>query len=300
MSGAGPAAALLQGGRLHLQHGPIDLICHAEGPDPDARDLAFAAAAHRFDGLLQALVDELPDLRRPLAPDSAAPRGPVARRMHRAALPHCATFVTPMIAVAGSVADEVLAAMRAATPLARAFVNNGGDIALHLAPGTRYAAAIAGLDGADLGRIAIGAGDRIGGIATSGARGRSLSLGIADSVTVLARSAAAADVAATLIANAVDLPGHPAILRAPADDMQPDSDLGARLVTRHVPKLSPADRATALVGGQARAQAMLDAGLIDGAALFVQGAQALAGHGFETHALTGRHARAERKDHAET
>ena len=65
------------------------------------------------------------------------------------------------------------------------------------------------------------------GIATSGRHGRSFSLGIADAVTVLARTASQADAAATVIANAVDLPGHPAIVRCPAQDLQPDSDLGA-------------------------------------------------------------------------
>ena len=64
------------------------------------------------------------------------------------------------------------------------------------------------------------------GIATSGWRGRSFSLGIADAVTVLADRAAAADAAATIIANAVDLPGHPAIVRVPACELAPDSDLG--------------------------------------------------------------------------
>ena len=84
----------------------------------------------------------------------------------------------------------------------------------------------------------IEADDPARGIATSGRHGRSFSLGIADAVTVLARTAAQADAAATIIANAVDLPGHPAILRCPAHDLQPDSDLGARLVTRDVGDLS--------------------------------------------------------------
>ena len=60
------------------------------------------------------------------------------------------------------------------------------------------------------------------GIATSGWRGRSFSLGIADAVTVLAATAAEADAAATVIANAVDLPGHPAIdTRAGAASSRP-------------------------------------------------------------------------------
>ena len=60
-------------------------------------------------------------------------------------------------------------------------------------------------------------------------------------VTVLADTAACADVAATLIANAVDLPGHGAITRAPARTLFPDSDLGAIPVTTDVGALSAAE-----------------------------------------------------------
>jgi len=266
-------AALLDGGRrLHLQHGPIDLIVGAEGRDAAARSHAFAAAARCFDGLLEALVAELPLLRAQVAPDTPAPRGPVAARMLAAVRAHSAdTFVTPMAAVAGAVADEVLAAMTARVPLSRAYVNNGGDIALHLTGAGRFTAAMAGLDGAGLGRIAIGAGDGIGGMATSGAGGRSLSLGIADSVTALGASAAAADAAATLIANAVDLPGHPGSRRAPARDLDPDSDLGRRPAVVGVPALGASEVDRALAAGAARAGAMLGRGLIAGAALFLQG-----------------------------
>ncbi len=117
----------------------------------------------------------------------------------------------------------------------------------------------------------IDADDPTRGIATSGRHGRSFSLGIADAVTVLARTAAQADAAATIIANAVDLPGHPAIVRCPAQDLQPDSDLGARLVTRDVGELSAREIAAALEAGAACARKLLAAGLIDGAALRLQG-----------------------------
>jgi ApbE superfamily uncharacterized protein (UPF0280 family) len=265
----GPQAALLPDGRLHLHHGPIDLVIMAEAQSEAATRTAFRAARHRFASVLDELVPELPLLRAPLG---ALPVGQIAQRMHRA----CGTvaqgdFITPMAAVAGSVADEVLAAMLAATPLTRAYVNNGGDIALHLAPGAAYRAAIAGLDGQLAGRITIRAGDGIGGIATSGQGGRSLSLGIASSVTVLACNAATADAAATLIANAVDLPDHPAITRQPACDAWPDSDLGARPVVTHVAPLAPADIARALLQGAARAQAMTATGAIAAAALVLQG-----------------------------
>ncbi|MCB1461339.1 MAG: UPF0280 family protein [Nitratireductor sp.] len=268
-----PVAAYLDGGkRLHLQHGPIDLIIGVDAPDDHQRQEAFRAAAMRFDGLLEGLVGELGYLRAQLLPDTPNPADPVARRMAMAARPFCGRhFLTSMIAVAGAVADEILHAMRAATPLTRAYVNNGGDIALHLAAGSHYTAAIASHDGLDLGRARLSAGDGIGGIATSGVYGRSHSLGIADSVTVLATDAAAADVAATLIANQVDLPDHPAIARARASELSPDSDLGDRLVVTCVNPLDPDDRARALHAGAEAARKMLDAGQIAGAAMFLQG-----------------------------
>ena len=261
-------AILADGRRRHFQHGPIDLIVEAFGA-PDRVAAAYAMAWTRFRTILAELVDELAMLRAPLG--KATPRGVVARRMRAACAPHRAVFVTPMAAVAGAVADEVLEAMTAAAPLDKAYVNNGGDIAIHLAPGESFRTGIVtlgetpALDG--FATIAPG----IGGIATSGWRGRSLSLGIADSVTVLARTAAQADVAATLIANAVDV-DDPAVRRAPADELDPDSDLGERPVTVAVGPLAAPAVATALGRGLAVAEAMAGRGAIAAALLSLRGA----------------------------
>jgi hypothetical protein len=153
--------------------------------------------------------------------------------------------------------------------LARAYVNNGGDIALHLGPGETFS--IGMVDRPDrpnlFGRATIGAADRVRGVATSGWRGRSFSLGVADAVTVLAGSAALADAAATLIANAVDIPGHPAIERAPACDLDPQSDLGDRRVTVAVGSLAPREIDRALAAGAAEAELWQGLGLIEAAAL---------------------------------
>ncbi len=284
MTGSGPTAALLgDGSRLHLQHGPIDLVIGAEGN----RAAAFAAATARFQTLLTELVAELPLLRQRVGPVLQSPalqspvlQGVVARRMHRACARHGRVmFVTPMAAVAGAVADEVLAAMvKAAAPL-RAYVNNGGDIAVHLTVGQVFTVAIAGLNNRPLGRVTLRAADRARGLATSGQGGRSLSMGIADAVTVLGRNGAEADVAATLIANAVDLPGHAAVHRVPACKVQPDSDLGDRLVVVSVGDLSPAAVSRALNRGLAAAEAMRVQGMIDGAALFLRGQSRILGGG---------------------
>jgi ApbE superfamily uncharacterized protein (UPF0280 family) len=188
-------------------------------------------------------------------------------------------FITPMAAVAGSVAEEILGAMLGAARLDRAYVNNGGDIALHLTDGEQFTVGL--MDRPDrhglLRRMIIDADDPIRGVATSGRHGRSFSLGIADAVTVLARTASQADAAATIIANAVDLPGHPAIVRCPANELQPDSDLGARLVTRNVGRLSDHEIEDALESGAARARQLLTAGLIEGAALRLLGETVVVG-----------------------
>ena len=90
--------------------------------------------------ILDELCAELPLLRARSTPTSPRPQGVVARRMAAAVAPfHAERFVTPMAAVAGAVAEEILAAMTEAAPLARAYVNNGGDIALHLAPDETFA-----------------------------------------------------------------------------------------------------------------------------------------------------------------
>lgn len=270
-----PQAACLAGDRLHLHHGPIDLIIGADG----AREAAFAAAQARFETVLCELVDELPLLRTPMMPGAPRPSGAIAQRMDAAVRPISDAYVTRMAAVAGSVADEILSAMKPST-LQRAYVNNGGDISVFLGKDQDFKMVMQDHKGQDLGRIAITCDDGIGGIATSGRHGRSHSLGIADSVTVLARTAAKADVAATLIANAVDLPGHPAITRTPAHTLDPDTDLGDMPVVTDCTSLSQAEIARALNAGLTRARALQSAGAIHGAALFLQTHTRLIGDAF--------------------
>ena len=271
----------LSGGRWHFHHGPIDCVIGADG-EPAVLAQSLEAAWTRFQGVLTELVAELTLLRTNLAPEPGhelAVQGPIARRMVAACRPYAALglFITPMAAVAGSVAQELIASfMRPG--VRRAYVNNGGDIALHLAPGESFDvglvidrdadpdAAVRGIDG----HFRIEAGSGVRGVATSGWRGRSLSLGIADSVTVLAASAAMADAAATMIANAVNV-DDVRIVRAAANAVRDDSDLGELPVTVDVPALEPGAVARALAAGARVAERELAAGRIAGAALCLQG-----------------------------
>ena len=283
MSGSA-ARRPLADGRWHFQHGPIDLVIACEGSEADCR-AALEHAWTRFQGILDELSPQLPTLRSPVPgartsgqADRIARQesviGAVATAMVDACSPYgerFGLFITPMAAVAGSVADEVARAFRR-PGIERAYVNNGGDIALCLTPGRHFDVGIVaniGWPGVD-GRFRIEAGSPVRGIATSGWRGRSFSLGIADSVTVLARTGAVADAAATMIANQVDVDSS-AVRRRPASALRDDSDLGDRLVTVAVEALAPAEIENALAKGAAFAETLRQRGLIDAAALWLCG-----------------------------
>jgi ApbE superfamily uncharacterized protein (UPF0280 family) len=278
-SPSGAQRRRLPDGRWHFHHGPIDCIIGAEGA-PLTVAAALEQAWLRFAGVLDELVGELALLRTDLSTPQAAalrPQGVIAQRMLAACREQALSgrFITAMAAVAGSVAQELIAYFHHPS-ITRAYVNNGGDIALHLQGAAVFdvglvaiAQPLMGVPELD-GRFRVTADSPVRGIATSGWRGRSFSLGIADSVTVLAHSAAQADAAATIIANAVDVE-DPRILRRPADSLRDDSDLGSRPVTCEVPHLSARQVEQALKAGAQEAQAQIAAGRVIAVALCLQG-----------------------------
>lgn len=277
MAGMQAQRAQLSDGRWHFQHGPIDIIIGAEG-NTFALKEAHSQAWECFKTVLQELVQELPALRRPL--QGACPvYGPIAKRMWSACQPYQANFITPMAAVAGSVAQELLR-YYTAPGIKRAWINNGGDIAIHLAANESVRVGLysnlARFNAQQLqngitfdGQFEVHSTSPVRGVATSGWRGRSFSLGIADSVTVLAATAAQADAAATVIANAVNI-NDSRIIRRPACELKDDSDLGVTQVTVDVPPLEADLVDQALAAGLARALALRAQGLICSAILVCQ------------------------------
>jgi ApbE superfamily uncharacterized protein (UPF0280 family) len=279
----GPTSHELPQGRRHFQHGPIDIIAYAEG-DPSSVAQAHETAWHRFGQILPELVQELADLRKPVQ-GAGTFKGPIAQSMWQACKDcliesDVGAFLTPMAAVAGSVAQD-LSACYQAVGIKRAWVNKGGDIALHLTEDTAVSIGLF----ADLARLdeqqllsgiqtdavfEVKYGMGIRGVATSGWRGRSFSFGIADSVTVFAASASQADAAATMIANAVNV-ADARIVRQPANTVKDDSDLGQQLVTVSVPKLSQYEIDEALEAGLKKAHVLKQNGLICACVLSCQG-----------------------------
>jgi ApbE superfamily uncharacterized protein (UPF0280 family) len=279
----GPTSQQLSQGRRHFQHGPIDIIAYAEG-DPSSVARAHEAAWLRFGKILPELVDELAELRQPVR-GAGGLKGPIAQSMWQACKAcliesDADAFLTPMAAVAGSVAQD-LSLCYQVSGIRRAWINNGGDIALHLTEDTAVSIGlfadlarldeqqlIAGVQTDAVFKVEYGMG--IAGVATSGWRGRSFSLGIADSVTVFAASASQADASATMIANAVNVTDA-RIKRQPANAIKDDSDLGQQLVTVAVPALSQDEIHEALEAGLKKAHTLKQNGLICACVLSCQG-----------------------------
>lgn len=263
-------------GRQYFEHGPMSLVVDIDAPDAVAAR-SFTRAFQLFENLLEELVSEL-EILRAVAEDVTPLTGNVASEMRSAAI-MCARgrFATPMIAVAGAVADAVRVEAHRHPDVARVLVNNGGDVSLGLSPGHQATVGVVPrLDASELaGSVSIGHDSAIRGVATSGHGGRSLSLGIADAVTVFAKSAAVADAAATMVANAVDLPDHPQIARVPADQIDESAALGSALVPVQVPPLNPDEAGAALGAGCAVAEELLSDSIIEAAILFLSGERAL-------------------------
>lgn len=262
--------------RWHFQHGPIDLVLAADG-SAEHVTRSVEQAWQRFGHILPELASQLPLLRRAVQGECPL-QGAVAQHMWQACTPYAADeFITPMAAVAGAVSDEIVGFFARNTGVSRAYINNGGDIALHLSPGSRYQIGLFAdlacyqghIDHLD-GQFLIESSSPVRGIATSGWQGRSFSLGIADSVTVLAPTAAQADAAATMIANHVNVQ-HSAIHRAPADTIKDDTDLGSRLVTVAVGELPVSLVAEALDNGARYAANLVQDGRIHAVILMLQG-----------------------------
>ena len=212
----------LSDGRLHLQHGPIDLIIEAFGA-PDEVEAAYRQAVERFGDILPTLVARAagaaPAGRRRLSAAAGPGRAPHGRgRVAASRRLHHADGRGRRRRRRRDAAGDAAPAARSTRPTS----TTAATSRIHLAPGHSLRAGIfaQALDGA----VTLTHDRPVRGIATSGCGGRSLlARHRRQRRPCSPRTAAAADAAATLIANAVDI-DHPAIERRPARELDPDSD----------------------------------------------------------------------------
>jgi uncharacterized protein len=177
------------------------------------REAVFLAATGEFDALRRAVrsireelgvyIRHFPDFASTLTPLDSLPGTPpeAARRMHAASL---LCGVGPMAAVAGATAQLAAEAARRAG-CRDTVVNNGGDIFLHLAPGsTEVLVGLYGGGHALSAKLAFSIGPSLTPLSvcsSSSRMGHSRSFGACDLATVCAADAALADAAATLAGN---------------------------------------------------------------------------------------------------
>ncbi len=150
--------------------------------------------------------------------------------------------LTPLAAVAGAVADSVVLTSSEKERFDRMIFNNGGDIAIECRK--KESLPYLNVSGVKGQLMSL----KIKGIATSGLRGRSFSKGIADSVTVFAKSGAVADAAATYIANNVII-DSPEIRYEFAHKIDDSTDLKGEKIVTYVGCLSESEQQEALCKG---------------------------------------------------
>lgn len=176
--------------------------------------------------------------------------------------------LTPMAAVAGAMADQIADFLQA-EGATRILVNNGGDIAIRLQAGEKVRIGLQTKGAIDfLPVFEVAVDENIGGIATSGLGGRSLSKGIANAAMVTAASAALADACATSFANAVYEP-HKHIRLVRAEELDPLTDIRGHFVVKEAGVLPLKVIQTALENGGRVAEKMLKKGVISKAAAWI-------------------------------
>lgn len=235
----------LKPGQVFVDFGPVSMVITASRNGEGDTQLCRAA----FPVIAACLEDLRPSLemlrRYPPQVELEQLAG-AGETMARAVLRTGDPWLTPMAAVAGTVADAV-ADFLFAQGAEKVTANNGGDIALRLAPGQSLGLGVLyDLERGGVDRVVhLTAEKGVGGVATSGLGGRSLTTGIASGVTVFSCRCAQADALATLLADRSCI-DSPAVHTRLAGELDPDSDIADLPVVVSVEPLSREEKERAL------------------------------------------------------
>lgn len=250
----------------------IDASIHGER-NPELEKLAAFKAIE----FLSQVAAERHKLNLPATKIEQEPDSSVVREMWKACRMIISTDLTPMAAVAGSIADAV-ADYLISEGATRSIVNNGGDIALRTIEDAPITVGIRSDISSHIvdHKLRVLGSDRVGGVCSSGLGGRSFTRGIASSAVVFAARCSVADAAATEIANHTYIQSS-GIRRIQAKELDPDSDIKDLEITIGFDKLTEREINEALDKGLARAEQLTGQGLILGAFLNVCGRMATCG-----------------------
>lgn len=261
---------VLHGGDVLAECGPMRLVISSFVGKVPQREMNIRAAEKSFEFLAQVAGarERLSRLYTAL-PDHI--REPLALEMICSAMEIGDADLTPMAAVAGTIADAV-ADYLADRGMTKVIVNNGGDVAVRLQGGDSVTIGIRqDIRSRDINHvIGLSPSHRSWGVATSGLGGRSLTRGIASAATVIARTASLADAAATAVANACFVEDARVTQRA-ADLIDPATDIPGVPVTQEVGSLDDERKSIALNRALEKAQRLIERSIIFGAFVAVDG-----------------------------
>ena len=256
--------ALLDEESVLAECGPMRLVIRAwKGNEPQI-DLVREAAAKSF-LYLERVAGFRSELSRPFSDIKEQPQDDLAKEMFYSVAIIGDDDLTPMAAVAGTIADAV-ANWLFEQGVTKVIVDNGGDIAVRLAEGESVTVGVRPrVTSRHISHvITLDSGRSAWGVTTSGMGGRSLTRGIASAVTVLSTKASVADAAATAIANACFVKDD-RIIQLPAEKIDPTSDLKDIPVTTEVGPLSSEKILAAINSARQKADDFSQKGIIDGA-----------------------------------
>jgi len=252
-------------GIVLVEYGPMSMMIHAFERGRPLVHLAQEGARQAIK-VLEDLAKFLPLIKKKAQQIELDERFPdVVWRMVEATQRMGEPDLTPLAAVAGAASDVVADSMIQLGGT-KIIVDNGGDIAIRLTEGEMVRVGVKKEINAKNPTyvIAIDASTGIGGVATSGLGGRSFTKGIASAVTILSASASLSDAAATVVGNFTNV-DDPAITRALAEKIYPETDIAGEWVTIGVGDLSPEKIEEALNHGLLKADSLCGKGLIKGA-----------------------------------
>jgi len=263
----------LDGGRILAESGPMRLIIDARLGQMPQRGSCIRAAEEAF-RLLESVAHHRLRLSRFYSAIPSDLDNRIVEKMIRSVLA-VDENMTPMAAVAGSIADGVAAFLRQ-RGMTRVIVNNGGDIAIRTSQGESVNVGVRPDLSHDVINHVITLGDeRVSwGVATSGLEGRSLTRGVASAATAIAGSASMADAAATSIANASYIEDE-SVIQKLAGELDAQTDIPGIAVTIQAGPFSDENKELALSRAMMRADALIEKKMIFGAYVVVDGKEAM-------------------------
>jgi ApbE superfamily uncharacterized protein (UPF0280 family) len=261
---------VLQGGSVLAEWGPMRLIISAfVGKVPQVQMCARAGEESFL--FFESIAGSRRFLGREYRKFQGEIHAPLPSKMIESVLAVGDEDLTPMAAVAGTIADGV-ADFLARRGMTKVVVDNGGDVAIRLQGDDPVTVGVkADLDETDISRIiSLGPERSSWGVATSGLGGRSLTRGVASAATVVAATASLADAAATAVANASHVE-DPEVVRRPAEEVDPYTDIAGLPVTVRAGLLREEKKTEALTRAMGRAQELIEKNVILGAFVAVKG-----------------------------